>query len=283
MTIEAHMLADGRRLHLNQGPIDLIIEAVGPGRHDAYDLAVRRFAGLLEELVDELPALRLGAEKGRPFDGPVARRMQRAVCPFLPRFITPMAAVAGAVADEVLAAMIAAPDIDKIYVNNGGDVAFYLGPGQQIEAAIAAGMAGRIVISNGDDCRGVATSGWRGRSHSLGIADSVSVVARDAASADAAATLIANSVDLPGHGAISRIPANDLSPDSDLGRRPVTQHVGRLSPDEISQALDRGEKYAAALLGQKLIAGAMLMLRNQVRQVGPPMLIAQHTGERAYG
>ena len=32
--------------------------------------------------------------------------------------------------------------------------------------------------------RGVATSGWRGRSHSLGIADSVTVVARNAAAAD---------------------------------------------------------------------------------------------------
>ena len=50
--------------------------------------------------------------------------------------------------------------------------------------------------------RGIATSGWRGRSFSLGIADAVTVLAATAAEADAAATVIANAVDLPGHPAI---------------------------------------------------------------------------------
>ena len=74
---------------------------------------------------------------------------------------------------------------------------------------------------------GVATSGRHGRSFSLGIADAVTVLARTASQADAAATIIANAVDLPGHPAVRRMPANELQPDSDLGARPVTRDVGR--------------------------------------------------------
>jgi len=280
--IEASLLADGRRLHLHHGPIDLIVEAFGAGRQNAYDRAVRRFQGLLQELVDELPQLRLPADKDRDFNGPVARRMQRAACLFLPQFLTPMAAVAGAVADEILQAMSAGTGIDKIYVNNGGDVAFLLGPGQRMEAAIAADVGGRIVIGESDSCRGVATSGWGGRSHSLGIADSVSTVALNAATADAAATLISNAVDLPGHDAIKRIPARDLFPDSDLGRRLVTYDVGRLTASEIGRALDRGAEYAATLVAQNTIAGAVLTLHGQFRQVGTEPLVARQTGELAY-
>ena len=88
--------------------------------------------------------------------------------------------------------------------------------------------------------RGVATSGWRGRSFSLGIADAVTVLATNAAPADAAATLIANAVDLPGHPAVTRVPARELAPDSDLGDRLVTQGVGPLSPREIAGALEAG-------------------------------------------
>ena len=77
--------------------------------------------------------------------------------------------------------------------------------------------------------RGIATSGRHGRSFSLGIADAVTVLARTASQADAAATIIANAVDLPGHPAIIRCPANELQPDSDLGARLVTRDVGELS------------------------------------------------------
>ena len=77
--------------------------------------------------------------------------------------------------------------------------------------------------------RGVATSGWRGRSFSLGIADAVTVFAGTAAVADAAATLIANAVDLPGHPAFARAPARRCDPQSDLGERLVTVDVGPLA------------------------------------------------------
>jgi ApbE superfamily uncharacterized protein (UPF0280 family) len=100
---QAHWLADGRRLHLNHGPIDLIVEAFGSDdeRRAAYEQAVARFQTILIELVEELPELRLPAFflAPRDFAGPTARRMEAAVMPLAECFITPMAAVAGSVAD----------------------------------------------------------------------------------------------------------------------------------------------------------------------------------------
>ena len=231
---EAHWLADGRRLHLHHGPIDLIIEAFGDGTEMrvAYEQAAARFQTILPELVTELPALRQpSALKPRDFADPTARRMEAAVSPLARTFITPMAAVAGSVADEVLAAMLRGRNLQRAYVNNGGDSALHLAPGQSMTLAIAGtghGFSDRILVRAEDAVRGIATSGWRGRSFSLGIADAVTVLARNGAEADAAATLIANAVDLPGHPAISRRPALALAPDSDLGDRLVT--TGALAP-----------------------------------------------------
>ncbi len=265
---QAAMLPDGRRLHLHHGPIDLIIEAWGRNKQAAYEQATARFKNLLQELVDELPVLRSPMEPDRIFKGPIARRMQDAISPYQEVFVTPMAAVAGAVADEVLTVMKEGNALDKAYVNNGGDSAFHVSGSQKIEATIAASTAGKIVIDSGDPFRGVATSGWSGRSHSLGIADNVSVVAKNAAAADVAATLIANAVDIPGHKAIDRATAISLAPDSDLGEKLVTTDVGELSPLEIDGALINGAEFADDLRQQDLIGGALLVLKDQVRHVG---------------
>ncbi len=265
---QAAMLPDGRRLHLHHGPIDLIIEAWGRNKQAAYEQATARFKNLLQELVDELPVLRSPMEPDRIFKGPIARRMQDAISPYQEVFVTPMAAVAGAVADEVLTVMKEGNALDKAYVNNGGDSAFHVSGSQKIEATIAASTAGKIVIDSGDPFRGVATSGWSGRSHSLGIADNVSVVAKNAAAADVAVTLIANAVDIPGHKAIDRATAISLAPDSDLGEKLVTTDVGELSPLEIDGALINGAEFADDLRQQDLIGGALLVLKDQVRHVG---------------
>ena len=275
---QARLLADGRRLHLHHGPIDLIVEAfASPAeRAAAYRRITARFATMLEELVGELPELRRPASAAaRPFRGPTARRMERAVCPLSSDFITPMAAVAGAVADETLAALLEGGGIEKAYVNDGGDIALFLSPGQSIRAAVAGtgnGFADRLVVRAEDPVRGIATSGWRGRSHSLGIADAVTVLAKSAAEADAAATIVANAVDLPGHPAVTRVPACSLSPDSDLGDRLVTYRVGPLHAGEIAEALDRGHAAAERLRHAGLIESAALFLGGAVRVCGAPRL-----------
>jgi ApbE superfamily uncharacterized protein (UPF0280 family) len=278
---QAHWLQDGKRLHLNHGPIDLIVEAFGSADEcrAAYTQAVARFQTILIELVKELPELRLPAFflAPRAFAGPTARRMEAAVMPLAEGFITPMAAVAGSVADEMLAALLAGRKLDRAYVNNGGDSALHIGKGGSMSLAIAGAghdMADRITIRAEDGVRGVATSGWRGRSFSLGIADAVTVLARTGAEADAAATLIANAVDLPGNAAIKRIPAHELSPDSDLGARLVTESVGTLALGDVARALDNGLAVAEDFRRRGLITASALFLGGETRISGSVALAA---------
>ncbi len=270
-------LPDGRRLHLQHGPIDIVAEAFGsPERREAaYRALARAFEGLLEGLVAELPLLRrpVGDLSAIPTArSPVARRMIEAVWPHRARFVTPMAAVAGAVADHLLAAMCAVGGLTKAYVNNGGDIALMLTPGTALRC-LAVGRiemveADMLVeIESGDPVRGVATSGRGGRSFTFGIADAVTVLAADAAAADAAATLIANAVDLE-HPAIVRRPARELDPDSDLGERPVTVAVGPLEPEAVETALDAGARCAQEMLAVGRIAGAALRLCGRKRLLG---------------
>lgn len=270
-------LADGRRLHLQDGPIDLIVEASGSQANirDAYAAAARRFTGLLDELCSELPLLRTAADPARCLlQGKVARRMHDAVAPFAADcFVTPMAAVAGSVAEEILGAMTGNAQLTRAYVNNGGDIALHLAAGEHFTVGLAdrpdaPGLLRTMTVSHDDPTRGVATSGRHGRSFSLGIADAVTVLARTASKADAAATIIANAVDLPGHPAITRRPARDLQPDSDLGARLVTRDVGELSHGEIEDALEAGADSARKLLAAGLIEGAALRLHDEMIVVG---------------
>ena len=283
-------LADGRRLHLQDGPIDLILEARGSETNlrAAYDVAARRFTGLLDELCGELPMLRQAADPVRCLlQGLVARRMHAAVAPFAAdHFITPMAAVAGSVAEEILGAMVGAARLERAYVNNGGDIALYLADRERFTVGLMDrpddhGLMRTMIIRADDPTRGVATSGRHGRSFSLGIADAVTVLARTASQADAAATIIANAVDLPGHPAIVRCPAQDLQPDSDLGARLVTRDAGGLSDVEIEDALEAGADKARQLLAVGLIDGAALRLHGETVVVAPrAMLRAETTFQR---
>lgn len=271
---QAHLLPDGRRLHLQDGPIDLVIEASGEAGavRAAYHAAETRFATILDELCGELDLLRQATAK-RP-QGETARRMWQATLPFAQdRFITPMAAVAGSVAEEILGAMTRAADLSRAYVNNGGDIALHLARGASFKIGLIdrpdqPSLFGTAEVTEVDAVRGIATSGWRGRSFSLGIADAVTVLARTASAADAAATIIANDVDLPGHPAILRVPACDIQPDNDLGTRKVTRDVGPLRQDEVDRALYNGCKSAQPLVEKGLIIAAALHLNGETRTAG---------------
>ncbi len=269
-------LADGRRLHLHDGPIDLIVEAFGETNkiNAAYRAAAERFVQVLDELCGELTFLRQATRVDGPIpSGVIARRMVAAVVPYCQRtFITPMAAVAGAVADDILGAITAGAQLSRAYVNNGGDIALHLAPGESlvvgmVERPDCPSLFATAALDSAQPVRGIATSGCHGRSFSLGIADTVTVLADRAAMADAAATIIANAVDLPGHHNVVRVPARSLTPDSDLGDRLVTQKVGELSSAEITAALDAGAGVARSLLADGLIRSAALHLRGDTRVV----------------
>lgn len=283
---QVRFLADGRRLHLQDGPIDLVIQAFGADHHveAAYAAAVKRFAGVLDELCVELADLRRPARAGETaLNGHIARRMHAAVAPFAAaQFITPMAAVAGAVAEEILTIMTQAAPLARAYVNNGGDIALHLAPGQRFTVGLvdrpdAPALIGSATIDAQQPVRGVATSGRRGRSFSLGIADAVTILAATAAQADAAATIVANAVDLPGHPAVVRAPACELQPDSDLGDRLVTRDVASLASFDVDAALDAGVAMAERLLARGLIHGVALRLQGATRLAGIATALSGHS------
>jgi uncharacterized protein len=284
------MLPDGRRLHLQDGPIDVIVEAFGAATEieASYRAAAKRFVTVLDELCGELTFLRQPTRVDGPSpQGSMARRMVAAVTPYAAEtLITPMAAVAGAVAEEILMVMTNAAELSRAYVNDGGDIALHLTRGEKfvvgmVERPDRPSLFGTLVLGCGQPVRGIATSGWRGRSFSLGIADAVTVLADTAAMADAAATVIANAVDLPGHPQIGRVPACELSPDSDLRERLVTQSVGDLTIAEVYEALAAGARVAQSLRVAGLIRAAALNLQGETRLVEGdnatlPVTLASH-------
>ncbi|MBA2961385.1 MULTISPECIES: UPF0280 family protein [Ramlibacter] len=260
----------GQRWHFQHGPIDIVIGADGEAGavQAAHEAAWQRFRGVLDELVAELPLLRQPVGEECSLAGPIARRMWQACQPYRAGFITPMAAVAGAVAQE-LAAFYRQPGIARAWVNNGGDIALHLAPGEVLRVGLFADL-GRLQRSGGalhldgdfrihaaQPVRGIATSGWRGRSFSLGIADSVTVLARTAAQADAAATVVANAVDVD-DPRIRRRPACELKDDTDLGELPVTVDVPALGEAAVRRALARGAARARELQAAGLIESAVL-------------------------
>ena len=276
---QVRMLPDGVRLHLQDGPIDLIVEAAGTPAAvaAAYRAAAARFCLVLDELCEELTELRAPATAmPRSFRSPVARRMEAAVASHArDAFITPMAAVAGAVADEILAEMrsVVSEDLARISVNNGGDIALWLAPDEAATVGLVSrpdrpALFARVRLAAADGIGGIATSGAPGRSFSLGVADAVTILASCATEADAAATVVANAVDLPGDPRVERRPARSLQPDSDLGDRLVTRRVAPLDPGPIALALDRGRAAARPLIARGAIAAAALHLQGVTRAVG---------------
>ena len=274
---------DAQRWHFQHGPIDLVISADGDAAAlaSAHAAAWQRFEQVLPELVQELPQLRQAVSSKAtdcPLKGPVARRMWQACRPYAMDFITPMAAVAGSVAQEIIACY-QRPGIARAWVNNGGDIAMHLTPGQSLKVGLYADIArldvaqlqdqllldGQFSVEAAMPVRGVATSGWRGRSFSMGIADSVTVLARTAAQADAAATVIANAVNV-NDARVQRAPAASLKDDSDLGQRLVTTGVPPLPPALVLQALQAGLATARALQSEGLIDSALLVCQQQALQ-----------------
>lgn len=295
MTARRAPLFDGR-WHFQHGPIDLVIAADGAAVEvgSAHEAAWARFATILDELVVELPLLKRAIVKravdgDRGLRGRVARRMWHACAPHSARFITPMAAVAGSVADEVIACYRRS-GIERAWVNNGGDIALHLVEGASLRVGLFADLArfdgpranlevdGRFIVSYDMPVRGVATSGWRGRSFSLGIADSVTVLARTAAEADAAATMIANAVDVDDRRIVRR-PASMIKDDSDLGDLLVTVDVPPLGADAVLRALDAGLRHAEALRASgRIVACALTCQGMMVKTAGTGLAHAGQDG-----
>ena len=256
---QAAWLPDGRRLHLNHGPIDLIVEAFGDGAGGRGRLCARpsaRFQTILTELVGELPALRSARRSPAPArfrrrHGAAHGGGGRAACAARLHHADGRRRRLGRRRDAGRADGRAAarPRLCQQWRRHrahprAGPVA-----DARRSPAPATALPTASTIRAEDAVRGVATSGWRGRSFSLGIADAVTVLARTAAAADAAATIIANAVDLPGHPAVTRRAGartgarqRSRRPAGDAGRRAACRRA--TSPRRSIAALSVAEESA---------------------------------------
>ena len=271
------MNQEDHRLHLQEGPINLIldVDAFKDIREHLFISAKKRLSTVLRELVLELDLLKLPWKIHSPVPkGEIAQRMFYAVSD-LDVFVTPMAAVAGAVADEILDVMRETVEnsdyyldnVNRMYVNNGGDLSFWLKNGSSFSVGVIDNIETpelntKVSLHHESPVRGIATSGWRGRSQSLGIADAVTVLAKSAVEADVAATLIANDVNIEYPG-IEKRPATELKDDSDLGSMPVTVDVPSLPDFMVSEALNKGAKTARKFINMGIIETAYLSLQKQ--------------------
>ncbi|MCF8031509.1 MAG: hypothetical protein K9K66_02065 [Desulfarculaceae bacterium] len=217
------------------------------------------FQGYMRRRVRQLPA-------GRPLPSVVARAAE--ACRAVDKNLTPLAAVAGAVADQVADAALAL-GADKVVVNNGGDVAIRLAPGQSLGVGLRPGAAqdeepapllGRLHLEASDGVGGVASSGWHGRSLSSGVADLATAWSSSAALADAAATALGNAAQAS--GAANTVPARKLDPASGLGSQAITDSVNRLGPAQRATALNSARLSARALHDRQLISGCVVMVQG---------------------
>jgi hypothetical protein len=181
--------------------------------------------------------------------------------------LTPMAAVAGTIADAV-ADWLLERGLTRIIVDNGGDIAIRLARGETATVGVRPQVTSPLIshvihLDSGRSTWGVTTSGMGGRSFTRGIASAVTVLAADASVADAAATAVANACFVEDKGII-QLPAENIDPNSDLAGINVTTEVGSLSTDKISIALNAARRKAEYLSQKDVIIGAFITLDNVI-------------------
>lgn len=176
--------------------------------------------------------------------------------------VTPMAAVAGTIA-ELSADSAYREGATLVICNNGGDIALRMDPDESVtvginkDLQIRMGLSAKIKLDAASGIRGICTSGMGGRSLTCGIAQSVTVLGAHASIADVAATLIANQVSAE-HPNISRKPAEELQPDTDIAGVLVTERVGELPREIWKSAIEQGVLEAERLIELGVISGAVL-------------------------
>ena len=235
-------LAPGKIL-FNYGPTTMVVLADKKGE-PLTDLIIQAFDIIdssLTEITKDLPKL-----KHYPGDidpetlGRLPKKMLDAVLRTGDPTLTPMAAVAGCISDEV-ADWIFEQGATRVMVNNGGDVALRLAPGENVKLGIVTSLKtsqmDRVVnIKAEDGIGGICTSGLGGRSFTRGIADGVTVFSSRCIFADAMATHIANCSYVETEN-IARIKAKHVDPNTDIPELEVVLSVEDLKGKEIKQSL----------------------------------------------
>ena len=259
------------KLFLDYGPISMVIAASRNGEpltalcRDAGQIAV----DCLTELGPQLKLLKRSWTQFEPGElSGVAVTMWQAVQATADNDLTPMAAVAGAFADKV-ADWLQQQGATKVLVNNGGDVAIRLLADETTKVGVMPEIGGEgfsklVRLTSGDGIGGIATSGLGGRSFTCGVMESVTVLAKSCAVADAFATSLANASYIDS-SAVVRGLARLIDPDTDIPDLMVTESVGRLTPQEVQQSMQQVLTRLRDNVDKRIIKGATLHLQGANR------------------
>lgn len=258
----------GGRVLAESGPMRLVISAsIGKmAQTEAALRAAEESFVFLERIARHRKILgRHFPEHGEGIEDPLVLKMINSVVMIGDEDLTPMAAVAGTLADEV-ADFLFERGMTKVVVDNGGDVAIRADREDPITVGIRPDVSDPAVsYVIGLDPRlrshGVATSGLGGRSLTRGIASAATVVARTASLADAAATAVANASFLEDSQVLRRS-AEDLDPYTDIPGLDITVKVGPLSEEKKGLAVSRAFQKAEDLVRRQVIFGAFVAVQG---------------------
>ena len=252
------------------GPMQMVLEGYSGKKPLTDELA--EAADYAKDLISELSEWRKVASQSWPdlkitAQVPeVLKKMYEAVRATGDKTLTPMAAVAGAVADSV-ADFVVSMGATRVIVNNGGDIAIRLVKEETVNVGIVSdlvsgGLSHQFQIRGEDNIGGIATSGFGGRSFTKGAASAAVVLADKCALADAAATLVANDTVCRSDN-IVRLPAEILDPETDIKGHEVTVQLGRMKRYEVERCLLNGKYRARKLYESTLIRGAVVYVQGE--------------------
>ncbi len=194
-----------------------------------------------------------------------ARKMLESVRLLGDTSLTPMAAVAGTIADEV-ADFLFSRGMTRVIINNGGDIAVRLMAPASVRVGLRENVESpdfiysvRLTVPPEKEgaAFGVATSGLGGRSLTRGIASAATVIAGTASLADAAATAVSNAGFVKAPGVVQR-PAETIDPQTDIPGMMVTVEAKDLGRKARSQSLSRSLELAEALVEKGIVLGAFV-------------------------
>lgn len=261
-------LAPGKVL-VDHGPISMVIEAYKGGRplsraaSSGAEEAVRQL-DKLSRVLDKAKTLSIKLEASRSFPE-VLNRMINATKSTGEKDITPMAAVAGAIADMVLKRVLKS-GAGRVLVNNGGDIAIRIEPGGSLRVGVVSDLSnGRVThyidLKAKDGIGGIATSGLGGRSLTRGIASSVVILAESAAQADACATMVANATTVEHENIILKC-AEEIDPLTDIKGQLVVEKVEELDEEAVKKALQEGENKLLDYQAKGLLKGGVIFVKG---------------------
>ncbi len=263
-------LPGDRAILAENGPLRMVIQAwQGPDPRLELAMEAAKYAfECLERVAGQLAEL-----KRRPGDihvlppEPISREMIASVRAVGDADLTPMAAVAGTLADAV-ADWLFRQGLSRVIVDNGGDIAIRLAAGETTRVGLRPEIQHQqishvLTVDGRHSSWGVCTSGLGGRSFTCGFASAVTAIARTSSLADAAATSVANACFVEGADVL-QVPAEKLDPNTDIPGLLVTVSRGSLSPAQTSEALLKALKKAEQLTQKGVIWGAIVAIGKQV-------------------